>query len=318
MEANIRKKEKHKDKENQDKENQDKDKDNFAQNYNHKDDNDNYENNSQKSMDTTKLTKLDIILLNNGWNDKNEQLVVGIGYNCGIYKQLHEQTSFRYKRFNKIINLSLLIFSIFLTTDSILSLLQGEVLLIVQKIIIFIIAIISVLNNFLKYSELSIQHAHSASSFNLIYNEIRNMMCVYRKDRFNAVKYIQNMMKEYDHLEISSSEIPADLITKIESKVKKENSNINMPTNHFREIEVIIDDGTNDIQMSSIGETPKKLSPSKFRINNMQNLTQIHNCFKIDGELSENDNININDLENYRRNGINLQTQYEFNRFMRH
>lgn len=310
MEANIRKKEHTKDKD------KDKDKNNFAQDY------DNYENDSQKSVDTIKLTKLDIILLHNGWNDKNEQVIVGIGYNCGIYKQLHEQTSIRYKRYNQIMNLSLLIFSIFLTTDSILSLLQGEVLLIIQKVIIFIIAIISVIGNFLKYSELSIQHSHSASSFNLIYNEIRNMMCIYRKDRLNAVKYIQNIMKEYDHLEISSCEIPVDLITKIENKIKKENANINMPTNQFREIEVIIDDGVNDnpsnIQMSSMGATPKKLSPNKFRINNMQNLTQIHNCFKIDGELSENDNINLTDLENYRRNGMNLQTQYEFNRFMRH
>jgi hypothetical protein len=50
----------------------------------------------------------------------------------------------------------------------------------------------------------------------------------------------------------------------------------------------------------------------------MQNIEQIHECFKIDGELSENDNITIADVEHYKRNGIELQTQYEFNRFMRH
>ena len=301
-----------------------------AKNQNDNDnDNDNDSIDSIDSIDsgnTTKLTKLDIILLNNGWNDKNEKLVVGIGYNCGIYKQLHEQAAARYKTYNKIINLSLLIFSIFLTTDSILTLLQGEILIIIQKIFIFIIAIISVLNNFLKFSELSIQHAHSASSFNLIYNEIRNMMCIYRKDRFNAVKYIQNMMKEYDHLEISSPEIPDNLIKKMEDKIKKENSNIQMPTNQFREIEIIIDKpqdldniemGQMNIKDKNNNNNPKQLSPNKFRINNMQNLTQIHDCFKIDGELSENDDIKLNQLHNYKKYGLNLQTQYEMNRFMK-
>ena len=207
-----------------------------------------------------------------------------------------------------------------------MTLLQGEILIIIQKIFIFIIAIISVLNNFLKFSELSIQHAHSASSFNLIYNEIRNMMCIYRKDRFNAVKYIQNMMKEYDHLEISSPEIPDNLIKKMEDKIKKENSNIQMPTNQFREIEIIIDKpqdldniemGQMNIKDKNNNNNPKQLSPNKFRINNMQNLTQIHDCFKIDGELSENDDIKLNQLHNYKKYGLNLQTQYEMNRFMK-
>ena len=49
----------------------------------------------------------------------------------------------------------------------------------------------------------------------------------------------------------------------------------------------------------------------------MQNIQQIHECFRIDGDLSENDNITVLDIENYRK-GIDLQTQYEFNRFMRH
>ena len=31
----------------------------------------------------------------------------------------------------------------------------------------------------------------------------------------------------------------------------------------------------------------------------MQNIKEIHECFKIDGDLSENDNITVNDLQNY-------------------
>ncbi len=306
-------------------------------------DNDNNVSASDVSTETDNehmLNKLDILVLNNGWNDKNEKLIVTIGYNCGIYKQLHEQSSRYYKKLNKIINLSLLIFSIFLTTDSIINLLKDDILIIVQKIIIFIVALISIINNFLKLGELSEQHLQASNSFNIIYNDIRNMMCIYRKDRFNAIKYIQQTLKEYDHLEISSPEIPPRFITSIENKIKQDDKykHITMPTNSFREIEVIVDknddieknQSKNSYEMKTFKLNPFKLqsktekhpeneqASKKFRINNMQNLEDIHQCFKIDGDLSENDNITLSELQYYKKNGLDLQTQYEFNRFMKH
>lgn len=272
------------------------------------------------------LNKLEFLALNNGWNDKNEKLIVSIGYNCGIYKQLHEQSSRFYKKLNKIINLSLLVFSVFLTTDSVINLLKDDILLIVQKIIIFIVAIISIMNNFLKYGELSEQHLQAANTFNLVYNDIRNMMCIYRKDRMNAVKYIQRTLKEYDQLEISSPEIPQRLIKRMETKLKTDDTykfkDITMPTNQLREIEVIIDKNENpnnsfELNALNVKNTTTQDTTNKFKINNMQNLEQIHECFRIDGELSENDNITISDVQNFRKNALDLQTQYEFNRFMK-
>lgn len=272
------------------------------------------------------LNKLEFLALNNGWNDKNEKLIVSIGYNCGIYKQLHEQSSRFYKKLNKIINLSLLVFSVFLTTDSVINLLKDDILLIVQKVIIFIVAIISIMNNFLKYGELSEQHLQAANTFNLVYNDIRNMMCIYRKDRMNAVKYIQQTLKEYDQLEISSPEIPQRLIKRMETKLKTDDTykfkDITMPTNQLREIEVIIDKNENpnnsfELNALNVKNTTTQDTTNKFKINNMQNLEQIHECFRIDGELSENDNITISDVQNFRKNALDLQTQYEFNRFMK-
>ena len=270
--------------------------------------------------DSGVLNKLNILLLNNGWNDKNEKLIVTIGYNCGIYKQLHEQSCRFYKKVNKAINLSLLVLSVFLTTDSIINLLKDDILIIVQKIIIFIVAIISIMNNFLKYGELSEQHQQASSSFNLIYNDIRNVMCIYRKDRINAVKYIQQTLKEYDQLEINSPEISQRLLVKMEKQMETDDKykNFQMPNNLLREIEVIIDKPEPDnFEMKTINQ-PKKEELQKFKINNMQNIQQIHECFRIDGDLSENDNITISELEYYKKNGLDLQTQYEFNRFMKH
>ena len=257
------------------------------------------------------LNKLNILLFNNGWNDKNEKLIIGIGYNSDIYKKLHKKTASFYKKINKGINLSILILSIFLTTDSIINLLQDDVLLIVQKLVLFIVTIISIINTFLKYGELSEQHLQAANSFSIIYNDIRNLMCIYRKDRMNAVKYIQKIIKEYDSLEISSPEIPSRYIRQMEDKIKKENIT-GISINKFREIEVVINNDDKDTDNTS------NKSKNKFKINNMQNLGEIHECFKIDGELSENDHITQTDIENYKKNTIDLQTQYEFNRIMRH
>ena len=254
-------------------------------------------NNEEKNKNDNILNKLDILIINNGWNDKNEKLIVGLGYNAGIYKQLHEQTASKYNYYNKILTLSLLIFSVFLSADSIINLLNGSVLIIVQKIIIFIIAIISIFNNFLKYGELATEHIHSASSFNIIYNNIRNTMCIYRKDRQNALQYIQDIMKQYDYLEINSPQVPNSLIQKMDKKIKTnikyQNSNITMPTDQFREIEV---NGSIDkTTYRSLDNSEKGLSD--FKINNMANIEKIYQCFAINGDLSEHDNITINDIQ---------------------
>jgi len=307
-----------------------------------------------KTPDKTqqKLNKLDILVFNNGWNDKNEQLIVNIGYNAGVYKKLHDKSALKYIHYNKILNISLLIFSIFLSTDSILNILQGEILTIIQKIITFIVAFISVLNNFLKYEEKSTQHKQSSQAFNLIYNDIRNMMCIYRKDRTNAVKYIQNIIKEYDYLEISSPEISSYLIKQIKEEIEHDsnikNKNI-MPNNTVKEIEVLVDknentynitnnnfhhDSSSNNHSNNHSDTPSdthsdnhsdnhshqinlpKITQPKFKINNKQNLEDIHQFFRIDGDLSENDNITFDDIQNYRNYSLNLQTQYQMNRFM--
>lgn len=252
------------------------------------------------SSDSVKLNKVDILILNNGWNDKNEKLIVSIGYSANIYKNLHEKTAARYKFFDKLINLPLVILGVFLSTNAIADFLDNQYI-IVRKLLIFVITILSVLNNFLNYSQLSTKHLYSAGSFNMIYNDIRNTMCIYRKDRQNAVKYIQSIMKEYDHLEVSCLEIPNKLIKAMEVKTKTNKNyldkNIVMPNGNLQEIEIIVED-----------------EKGKFKINNKHNLNVIQSCFKIDGELCESDNITFDELHQSKVRGLNLQTEYEMKR----
>jgi len=282
---------------------------NYSDDYNMNDVNETNDTTSQR------LNKLDILILNKGWNDKNEKLIVSIGYNSGIYKQLHDQAHKRYIFYNKILSLLLILLSAVLSTNSIADFFNDFD--IVRKILAFALTILTVINNFLNFGEIAQDHIHSASLFNTIYNDIRNMMCVYRKDRYTAVKYIQSIIKQYDQLELKSPVIPGSLISKMEKRIKSDSMlqyhNITLPQSQFHEIEVLVDNP----QPGDV-ENANKERNNNFKINNMQNIHQIHNCFKIDGELSENDNITMNDIQQQsKKHGLNLQTQYEMRRFMR-
>ena len=270
--------------------------------------------NENDGSDNQRLNKLDILILNKGWNDKNEKLIVGIGYNSGIYKQLHDQSHKRYIFYNKMLSLLLILLSAILTTNTVADFFNAFD--IVRKILAFSLTVLAIINNFLNFGEIAQDHIHSASSFNIIYNDIRNMMCLYRKDRYNAVKYIQSIIKQYDQLELKSPEIPSSLISKMEKRIKSDSMlqyhNITLPQTQFHEIEILVD------KPGDTDNEKNKESDNNFKINNMQNIHQIHNCFKIDGELSENDNITMNDIhQQSKKHGLHLQTQYEMRRFMK-
>lgn len=254
------------------------------------DSNDIIENNSETKL---KLTKNDLLVINNSWNNKNEELIVSLGYTSAIYKSLHEQTSGKYERYNKCLSLSLLILSVFLSADSIINISPSEIIMIFQKIIIFLIAIFSIFNSFLKFGELSTQHSYSANSYSIIYHDIQHTMCMYRRDRPHAIKYIQNIMREYDHLEVSSPSISESLINKMNNNLKHSNMSIPKLADKIQKIEIISENNIHNMVLDST----ENINP-KFKINNTPNLKELHECFKIDGELCEEDNISISEFKN--------------------
>lgn len=257
---------------------------------------------------STKLTKLDILIINNGWNDNNERLTTGIGYNAGIYKELHEKAAAKYQLFDKVINFSIIILSVFLSTNAIIDLVNdintGSYL---KKIVVFIVTLLTVSNNFLKYKELALRHKSSASKFNKIYNDIRSTLTIYKKDRYNAVKYIQSIMKQYDQLEVNSPEIPNGLLNAMDKKIKlSQNRDLQMPNDRTRQIEVVVDH-PNDILVNN--------PSNNFKINNKQNIREIRHEFGVDGDMSEHDNITKNDIRQ-ARNTASKRSQYEYERML--
>lgn len=272
--------------------------------------NDNLEISSNKSTSTEdiQLDKLDKLALNNGWNDKNEKFIVSIGENSASYKYMHEKVSFRYTVYDRIIKIFMTILTVIVMSDYYTTIShENEYVRIVQIILSSILSIISLIYNFVNFAELSKDHIHTASSFGIVYHDIRNIMCLYRKDRPNAIRYIQHAIKEYDHLEVNGPNISNWQLSDFEKKFKDKNISIPDIADRLQKIEII----------SEPGNKIKVVNKTNFKINNTNNLTEIQECFKIDGDLSENENLTYVDLQK-RKENLNKQSDYEMNRFMSH
>lgn len=244
----------------------------------------------------TKLSKFDILFFNNGWNDKNETLIVSIGENAASYKLMHEIAASRYSLLNRIIGLIFVILNAILSAQTVFLGRYSECdSTLSQKIIIYTVTIIAIVNNFLDFQTNATLHQNAIKMFSELYHDIQQQMCLYRKDRFSAVKYIQNTMRQYDTLVDTSPNIP--LVVLLEFKLKYKNSDISIP------------DIADRIQKIDIITERKPGNKLHTMVDFSKNLG---NCLEIDGDISENDRI---ELENYLKNeSKNAHVKYEFDR----
>ena len=72
-----------------------------------------------KSILNEPQNKIDILLLNNAWNDKNERLIISIGENAASYKWMHEKSHSKYKLYNKILSILTILLNGVLSTQTI-------------------------------------------------------------------------------------------------------------------------------------------------------------------------------------------------------
>ena len=49
------------------------------------------------------LHKADLMRLNNGWNDKNERIIISVGENAASYKWMHEKCANYHKFIYKLL-----------------------------------------------------------------------------------------------------------------------------------------------------------------------------------------------------------------------
>jgi hypothetical protein len=275
------------------------------------DDDINVEN--EKSNCDNILQKLDLININNGWNDNNEKIIISIGENCASYKWMHENCAMYHKCINMLINLLSIIFTSFLTAETfVIDSVSNDNIIIVRKTITYLLSVISLLQNFLNSEMLNIKHIHASNEFSKLYHDIQQQTCRFRRERKYATKYVSECLKHYDSLVVNNPDINNIILYKF----KKTFGNHNVPSieDRFNKIEIITEQTCQTYQTKKNDDKLGVFDTKTFNLNN--NLSNINNIYKINGDISDNDLKKIDSIELKRFNEHKLR--YEYNRFLQH
>lgn len=269
--------------------------------------------------------KMDVMILTNGWNDKNERIVISIGENAASYKWMHERSSSQYAIYHKIFGILLIVFSTGLTAESILPSDNNNIaIVIIRRVFTYIITILSVLGNFLKLANMSEQHMSSALAFGKLYHDIQQQMCMYRKDRIVATKYVADVLKQYDSLVMNGPLISSKVITQFKNTFKA--SDIALPdiADRIQKIELV----TEATPPTTINNAASKgqhidlqdVQGKRYGRYGHNNLEQIHNCFQISGDITDKDiqNATSSQLRDMKQKYLAGMSDFEYQRFKMH
>jgi len=287
--------------------------------------------------------KMDVLALTNGWNDKNERIIISVGENAASYKWMHERSASWYKTINRILSVIMIVFSTGLSAETIIPTSNENLAVdVVRRLFTYVITLLSVLQNFLKYEKLSEQHMTAAMAHAQLYHEIQQQMCMFRRDRNNATNYVSTILKQYDSLIVNYPQISARVIQQFKNTFK--NSDISLPdiADRIQKIEIVtepiqmqpltaLDNGGSSGTGNNKGSKIEGSSGNKGNIdlNNSNkrygrygvcNLQQIHNAFQIQGDITDNDIQNANQIElrDLRNKFLREKSNFEYNRYLQH
>jgi hypothetical protein len=271
------------------------------------------------------LHKTELIKLSNGWNDKNESIIISVGENAASYKWMHERCSSYHKVIHKFTSILLIVLTTALTAETIFptsetkSITEISTLEIIKRLIIYLINLISVLQTFFKSQEVSEKHLNASGLFSNLYHDIQQQMCMFRRNRTNATKYVGECLKAYDSLVINSPDINSFVLKRFKSTFQ--NSDISLPeiADKIQKIEIITEDVKN-FMMDKRDINEYNIKQNSSNKQNSNNLAQIHSAFQIHGDITDKDLENINSLElkELKNKFTKERLEYEYNRFLQH
>lgn len=241
------------------------------------------------------------ILFNNGWNDKNERILINLGENAAAYKWMHEKSHIFYGTINKITTVFSLLLSTSLSVESTINFnictTEDKSLEIFKKAGIYLVAIITAIQQFLQYEGRSEAHFNHSAKFSAIYTDIQQKLSVYRRDRGNAQQYLSKKIKEYDSTSMSGPGINSIIIYQLKRTFK----GIRLP---------IIADNIENIEV--IPEI------SQDNLGNLSNLENMNACMRIQGDNDKD--VQAIPMEAIKKlNGFyinNKKGEYEYDRFI--
>ena len=263
-----------------------------------------HETRETERVDKTKIIKM----FNNGWNDNNEKLIVSIGENAASYKWMHDHSFRIYTNLNRAVSMLIVCGNAILTAQSAF---QGSYTecdaSLFQKVLIYIVTAMSIIHNFVRFQEVATNHQNAIKNFGELYHDIQQQMCLYRKDRVKANKYIQNIMRKYDNLTSDSPKIPDFVVYLFKREYR--HSDIALPdiADKIHKIDINKDAGngvsTNSNSKSNISNDAKG--------KNVCNLSKLSDINSNDASDEE-----IQDFDHYlKMQAKDARVRYEFERW---
>lgn len=251
--------------------------------------------------------KIDLMNFNNGWNDKNEQLLISIGENAASYKWMHEASANYHNTVYNITSIALIVLSSLLSIQTLFpndtcnndeaSAQQGNVnfvVVITKQVVLYIVTILSFLQSFLNSQVLSQKHFFASGLFSELYHDIQEQMCMFRKDRMNAKQHVSACLKKYDSLVVNNP----DINSYINKKFKKTfGGSLPSIIDKVQKIQ-IVKEYDNDVPVRQVSNPQQGNS----------NLAEINNVFQISGDISD---IELDYLKSKK-------FEHEYNRFLNH
>lgn len=249
------------------------------------------------------LHKADLMRLNNGWNDKNERIIISVGENAASYKWMHEKCANYHKFIYKLLSILLIVLSTLLTVETIFpsnNQCKDFVVEIIRSTIVYIVNVLTVLQTFFRSEEVAEKHLVSAGAYSTIYHDIQQQMCMFRRDRVNATKYVTECLKQYDTLVITSPDISSRILMKFKNTFM--NSDIALPeiADKIQKIEIITEDAVHSNNLNNLKDPNDLNDPNNS--NNTNNTNDPNDIIIANNEILSSFNLQ----KRVKRNGVPL------------
>jgi hypothetical protein len=146
----------------------------------------------------------------NGWNEKIENSVYLLRSKSGAYRMMHDESSSFYSYWNKIISISTIILVTLTGTSSfsIAFVESGVVYNLIIGGVLYIVAVLAGIKDFLNLTEISNKHKLYSIRFSALYHNIQRQLALEYEDRQDGKDYIGWINSEFDSLLFSNPEIP--------------------------------------------------------------------------------------------------------------
>lgn len=258
--------------------------------------------------------KMNIMLLTNCWNDKNERIIISVGENAASYKWMHERSASYYGKLNKICSLALLLLSTGLSAETTIGITsENTILNTITNIVTYLVTVLSVLINFFKFEKTREQHLSSAIEFSKLYHDIQQQMCMYRRFRKNAITYVSDTLKLYDTLVLNGPNVTQRIVSNFKKTFKTSDIAIPDIADRIEKIEL-----ATETQGDMLDNNNNVNNTNQNLINN--NLNTIHNVFQISGDITDKDieQASPTTMKYFKERYLAGKSDFEMQRFLKH